>query len=412
MEERKNFDDMSFIEKLGATGPAWMSAGLNVGGATVTNSVILAAATGYRYGWVFAFAVLASFFAIFAAVRLTIVTDMNPVAIIREKINPAFAWIVALAVLISNVIFFTIQISLLGDVFDTLIPAVSFKVGMVIAIIVAGIIISIPGKSANSVIQKSIQFMIYFLTASFIISLFVVDIDWGDLFRGITRFSLPKTKADVLLFTAILGSALPINAPFMQAYATKSSNYTTKDLKLFRFETIITNIFLLFVQLAVLVVVASTLYIRGIQPTGAIEAGIALEPFAGKLGTILFSLGMGGAALSTMIANTSIQAYIMTDLFQWEVDPRAKRFKIIQFAMLLIGFTIPVFGWNAYSVSSWGGAFNSLFMPFGILAWLILNNKDELMGKFKTTTLTNIGIGLSLTISTLTALRFIYVNFF
>lgn len=45
MEKRKSFNDMSFIEKIKSTGPAWMSAGLNVGGATVTNSVILAAAT-------------------------------------------------------------------------------------------------------------------------------------------------------------------------------------------------------------------------------------------------------------------------------------------------------------------------------------------------------------------------------
>src|SRR5699024_6943422 len=127
MNNKKRFEDMNFLEKLKATGPAWMSAGLNIGGATVTNSVILAAATGYLYGWVFAFAVLASYFAIFACVRLTIVTDENPIALIRERISPTFAWIVALAVLISNLIFFAIQISLLGDVLTTLVPGVSFK---------------------------------------------------------------------------------------------------------------------------------------------------------------------------------------------------------------------------------------------------------------------------------------------
>lgn len=411
MTRQKRFEDMNFIEKLKATGPAWMSAGLNIGGATVTNSVILAAATGYLYGWVFAFAVLASYFAIFACVRLTIVTDQNPISLIKEKISPAFAWVVAMAVLISNVIFFTIQISLLGDVLDTIIPGISFRIGMVLAIIIAGIIISIPGKSANDAIQKSIQWMIYLLTASYVISLFIIDINWGELFRGITRFSLPRNKTEVLLFTSVLGSALPINAPFMQAYATKSSNYDPEDLRLFKFETLITNLFLLFVQLAVLIVVTSTLYIRGIEPTSAIEAGIALEPFAGKLSTVLFSFGMLGAALSTMIANTSIQAYIMTDLLGWEVDPRTKRFKTIQFIMLVLGCTIPIFGWNAYSVASWGGAFNSLFMPFGILAWLILNNKKQLMGKYRTSTLANIGIAIALSISTLTAIRFIYVNF-
>lgn len=412
MANKKRFEEMTFLEKLKSTGPAWMSAGLNIGGATVTNSVILAAATGYLYGWVFAFAVLASYFAIFACVRLTIVTNENPVALIRDRINPTFAWVVALAVLISNLIFFTIQISLLGDVFNTIVPGVSFKAGMIISLIIAGIIISIPGETANSAIQTSIQWMIYILAASYIVSLFIIDIDWGELFKGITRFSLPTDKSDVLLFTSILGSALPINAPFMQAYATKSSNYDPGDLKLFRFETVITNLFLLFVQLAVLIVVASTLYLRGIEPTGAIEAGEALEPFAGRLSTILFSVGIFGAALSTTLANTSIQAYIMTDLLGWEVDPKDKKFRTIQYVMLLIGLSIPLFGWNAYAVTSWGGAFNSLFMPFGIAAWFILNNKEDLMGKYKTGGLANAGIIIALSISAMTAIRFVYVNFF
>src|SRR5699024_9584329 len=178
MAHKKRFEDMNFFEKLKSTGPAWMSAGLNIGGATVTNSVILAAATGYLYGWVFAFAVLASYFAIFACVRLTIVTDENPVALIRDKINPAFAWVVALAVLISNLIFFTIQISLLGDVLNTIIPSLSFRIGMILSLVLAAIIISIPGESANAAIQTSIQWMIYMLAASYVISLFIIDIDW------------------------------------------------------------------------------------------------------------------------------------------------------------------------------------------------------------------------------------------
>src|SRR5699024_3968946 len=174
-----------------------------------------------------------------------------------------------LAVLISNLIFFAIQISLLGDVLTTLVPDVSFKVAMIISLILAGIIISIPGESTTTVIQTAIQWMIYILAASYVISLFIIDIDWGELIKGLGSFTLPKTKSEVLLFTSILGSALPINAPFMQAYATKSSDYDSEDLSLFKFETLITNLFLLFVQVAVLIVVASTLYVRGLEPTSA-----------------------------------------------------------------------------------------------------------------------------------------------
>lgn len=402
---------MKLGEKLKASGPAWMAAGLNIGGATVTNSVILAAATGYLYGWVFAIATLSAFFATYSCVRLTIVSNQNPIALIKKEINPTFGWIVGIAVLLSNIIFFTIQVSLLGDIVNTLLPGITFKIWMIVAIVAAAILILIPGKSANEMLQKIIKWMVYLLTVSYIISLFVIDVDWIQFYKGITGFTLPTNKTEVLLFTSVLGSAMAINVPFLQAYATKSSKYGIEKLGLFKFETIITNIFLLFVQLAVLIVVTTTLYASQITPKSAIDAAVALEPIAGKLSTILFSLGMLGAALSTMIANTSIQAYIMTDLLDWETNPGTKRFKTIQLIMLIIALSIPVLGWNAYSVASWGGAFNSLFMPIGILAWLILNNKKELIGNYRPSMLINLGIGLSLTIGTLSALRFIYVNF-
>lgn len=408
---RKDFKDMNFFEKFRATGPAWMSAGLNIGGATVTNSVIMAAATGLAYGWGFAFAVLASFFSIYAAVRLTAITGKNPIRLIKEEIGTGIAWAVAIAVLVSNMIFYTIQVSLIGDSFQTIFPGMSYKIGMLIGIGIAAALILIPGESAQNVIQKGIQVMIYGLTLSYVISLFIIDINWGEVVKALFSFTLPKTNRDVLLFTAVLGSAMPINAPFLQAYASKSSNYAPEDLPLLRFETAITNLFLLFVQLSVLIVVASTLYVRGITPSTGLEAAEALRPIAGNASSVLFALGMFGAALSTLTANTSIAAYIITDLMDWKTEPGTKKFKGVQGAMLLIALSIPIFGWNAYSVTSWGGAFNSLFMPVGLVAWLYLNNKKELMGEHKFKTAGNIGTVIALLISSMTAIRFIFENF-
>jgi Mn2+/Fe2+ NRAMP family transporter len=60
----------SFLEKWKSSGPAWMAAGLNIGGATVTNSVLMAAATGFVLGWVFVIATFAIYLTTYVCVEL------------------------------------------------------------------------------------------------------------------------------------------------------------------------------------------------------------------------------------------------------------------------------------------------------------------------------------------------------
>lgn len=408
--KEKAFEQMNFIEKVRSTGPAWMAAGLNIGGATVTNSVLLAAATGFIFGWVFALATLAIFLAIYACVKLTVITNMNPIELIKKEINPAFGYVTGAAILIVNTVFFGVQIALLGNVVHTMIPGMSNTVGSVLMIVLGIAFVMIPGKSATQIIQKAMQYMVYVLSLSFVVALFFVDVDWAGLFKGLFSFRLPTSKADVLLFTAVLGSALAVNVPAIQAYASKNNNYTTEKLGIFRFETVLTNVFLLLVQFAVLIVVTSTLFNNGITPTGAIDAAVALEPFAGKFSTYLFCIGLFGAAFSTMIAETAVEAYVLTDMFNWDTKPGTRNFKIIQIVMLICGFAIPILGFNPYSIVTWGGAFNATFMPIGILAWFLLINKKSLVGEHKANKILNIGLIFAFLVGLVTAIRFWYVT--
>ena len=405
------FSQMSFFQKLQATGPAWMAAGLNIGGATVTNAVLLASATGYMYGWVFFLATFAIYIATVMCVKLTLITGKTPVALIRTELHPFFGIVFGIAVLIVNIVFHAIQIGLVGGALNTILP-IGVKTLSVAAIVFVIILVALPSKNAGRMIQKMLQYMVYVLALSYVISLFVVRPDWSEFFKGVFSFSIPSSKSEVLLFTALLGSALAINVPTVQAYATKSNGWGKERLQLFRFETLLTNLFLLFVQLAVLIVVASTLFRQGITPANGIQAAIALEPIAGRFSTILFSLGMVGALISTMTAQTSVTAYTLSDLLGWDPMPHEKKFKIIQIAMLLFALTVPLFGWNPFVIVSWGASFNATFMPIGILAWAILMNKKDLMGEHAAKPALNAAIAFTFIASLAFAIRFWYITLF
>lgn len=386
-----------------------MAAGLNIGGATVTNSVLLAAATGFMFGWVFVFATFAIYMCTVACVKLTMVTGKNPITLMRENIHPAAAWVVGLAILLVNLVFHTIQVVLGGLVLNTLFPVSQMFWGIVM-VLLAGALALIPARAATDIIQKMLKYMVYILSASFLVTLFFIDVDWGGFFRGMLPLSIPTSMRQVLLFTAVLGSALAINVPTIQAFATKSKGWGKERLNFFSFETRLTNIFLLFVQLMVLVVVASTLFKAGIQPANAIQAALALEPLAGKFSTVLFCLGLFGAVLSTMVAQTAVAGYTFSDVFGWDPRPGSPRFKAIQGGLLLIALTVPLFGWNPFQWVVWGAAFNSTFMPLGIAAWWYLINRKSLMGDNSASSWLNAGLAVTFLIALAAAIRFWYVT--
>ncbi|MDR1621116.1 MAG: divalent metal cation transporter, partial [Synergistaceae bacterium] len=181
----KAFEQMNFIEKLKATGPAWMAAGLNIGGATVTNSVLLAAATGFTFGWVFLLATLAIFFATYACVQLTILTNKDPISLISAEMGSFYGYLLAIAILIVNTVFFGVNVSLAGNVVSTLVPAVSNRIGSLLILVGSAAFILLPGKSANVFIQKSLKYMVYVLSVSYLLSLFVVKVDWSGFVSGL-----------------------------------------------------------------------------------------------------------------------------------------------------------------------------------------------------------------------------------
>lgn len=399
-----------FIEMWKSSGPAWMAAGLNIGGGTVTNSVLLAAATGFKYGWVFTFATFAIFMCTMACVKLTVVTGKNPITLMREDINPVISWLVGSAIVIVNLVFATLQVVLGGLVLNTLFPAVSQTVWGIISVLIAAVIALVPGKAAMEVVQNMLKWMVYALTASFLFTLAFVDVNWKEFLTGLVLIEIPTSKNAVLLFTAVLGSALAINVPTVQAFATKTSGWGTERLEHFKFETIMTNIFLFVVQLGVLIVVASTLFKSGIIPKNAIQAATALEPLAGKFSTVLFCLGLFGAVLSTMVAESAVHAYTVSDLLGKKPEPGSKPFKVHQACLLALMIAVPLFGWNPFSWVAWGAAFNATFMPMGIAAWWYLINQPRVVGKYRAGTWFNIGLGITLLISLAAAVRFWYVT--
>jgi len=405
-------EKIGFMERVKKSGPAWMAAGLNIGGGTVTNSVLLAASLGMAFGYVFPLATATILFITYACVKITMVTGQNPIEALNRNIHPVAGWGIGIVILLVNLVFTSIQVVLGGAAINALIPAISPKIGGFIMVAIVAVLALAPSKQAANILQKVLKYLVYILSVSFLVALFVVDVDWGAFFKGIFVPTLPKSKEAVLLFTAVLGSALAINVPAIQAAASKAQGWGKKDIRQVRFETILTNLFLLFVQFAVMIVVGSTLFAQGVKPASAVQAALALEPLAGKFSTVVFCLGLLGALISTFLAETTVAAFTFWDMIGKSENngPGTKGYKLVQGVMLLVALAVPLFNLNPFKWVSYGAAFNGTFMPLGVLAWWYLSNKKKVIGEHKAGIVLNIGLGLAFLVTVVFAVRFWYVT--
>ena len=124
--------------------------------------------------------------------------------------------------------------------------------------------------------------------------------------------------------------------------------------------------------------------------TGAGTMAAVFEPIAGRFATVLLCIGLLGSVLSTMVSQCLVSGYIITDILGWEADLTSKKFKISEFVVTLFGVIVPLIGWNAFAVSSYGSGFNLTFFPIVSIMMLIIANKKEVMGEHKASPLFNV----------------------
>jgi manganese transport protein len=389
------------------SGPAWLAGGLNIGGASVTNAVILAAATGFVVGWVIIPAVVAIWIATYACVKISVISGRNPVAVMVEQVHPVVGWANGVAILLVNLVFHTVQVVLGAAALQVLFPGLGVRAYGIAFVFAVALMAMLPSRSR--VLERVLQFFLYLLALAYLVALFIVPIDWGGVGQMFT-FTMPTDQNSVLLFTAVLGSALAINVPTIQGYGSVARGWTRERLPLVRFETGMINVLLMFTSFAVVIVVGSTLYAQGIQATSAATAAESLRPVTGDFSAYLFAFGLLGAVLTTAAVQTAVAGYVITDLAKWSPSISSGRFKAIQAVVLAVGLSIPFFGWNPFTWVSWGAAFNSTFMPIGIATWWYLINKKSLMGEDKAGPWLNAGLALSLAIAIAAAVRFWYVT--
>ena len=233
---------------------------------------------------------------------------------------------------------------------------------------------------------------------SYIIVLFIVKVDWSDVFRALLIPQFTFEKARVAAVIALFGTTI---SPYLFFWQTSEEveelheHGTTRlspehwggHLRAMRGDVFAGMFSGVFVMFAIMVTSATTLGKAGITTIGsAEEAAMALEPLAGSAAKYLFAIGIVGTGLLAVPVLAGSTSYALAETFGWQEGlnkkmSRAKAFYLIIIGSMLLGLSMNLAGLDPVRSLYWSAILNGLSAPPLIVMILILSRRKHLMGE-------------------------------
>lgn len=259
--------------------------------AGLTTYSLLGTEHGYRLLWVITASVLLLVQFQLIAVRLGATTGKGFVALVRDRWGVRAGWCAAIGLLIAN--FGTICAEYAGVAAAGQLAGISAGVSAPLAgLLIIGVVVLGSFHRVESVL----------LALSATLALYLIDgvlaaPDWRAVAVGAVVPMMPQNAAGWTAMTATLGTTLaPWGLAFIQSYVV-DKKITVASLTFERWEVVIGAVLTGLIGAAVAVACAATLHRSGVHIKTAADAALALKPLAGSLATLLFGVGLLGAAL-------------------------------------------------------------------------------------------------------------------
>ncbi len=229
---------------------------------------------------------------------------------------------------------------------------------------------------------------------------FVVDVDWLGVARGIFMPSMSWSKDYVTSIVAIFGTTISPYLFFWQAAQEVEDidriepdkplrvapQQARKQLRRLKIDTWVGMGFSNLIALFMIIATAATLHAHGITHIEtAAQAAAALAPVAGKSAYLLFALGIIGTGMLALPVLAGSAAYAVAAQFKWsrslELAPdKAKPFYAIISAAMIIGVVISLAHINPMRALYWAAVINAVIsVPIMIAVMLVASNRG-LMG--------------------------------
>ena len=249
--------------------------------------------------------------------------------------------------------------------------------------------------------------------AAYVAVLFVIDVNWGSVLRQTLIPRISWTRPEIAMLIAILGTTISPYLFFWQAseeveerHLEKKHAVDREHLSLMRADVLAGMASAVLVMFAIMVASAATLGRHGVTTVQtAQQAAEALRPIAGRLASLLFTLGIVGTGLLAVPVLAGSTAYALSEAFGWREGlgrkfRRARKFYLVMAVAMVVGLALNFGGIDPIRALYFAAILNGVAAPPLILLMLILSNHQPTCGKWTGRRWSNALVGLALVLMT------------
>jgi NRAMP (natural resistance-associated macrophage protein)-like metal ion transporter len=329
--------------------------------------------------------------------RLGLVTRRGLASVLRKHYPPWLLWFACGLLLVGNTINIAADLSGMAAGAELL---THINRGWFVPVFAIVILLFLMFGS-YSLLLKIFKWLTLVLFA-YIIAAFLAKPSWVAVAKGTFLPQVSFTKDYLFTFVAIFGTTISPYLFFWQAAqeveADEALNHDLGDrprrslereLRSARTDVlagmVISNIVMYFIILTA----GATLHAHGhTDVQTAAQAAKALEPVAGKLAALLFTLGIVGTGLLGVPVLAGSAAYAVAEAAAWrrgmDAQPhQARNFYMVIAASMLIGVALSFSPIDPIRLLLWSAVINGILAPPLIIILLVICNNHKVMGSFR-----------------------------
>ncbi len=393
------------LSRLRAIGPGALTAAAFIGPGTVTTATVAGASYGYALAWALVFATLAAIVLQEMAARLGVAGRLGLGEAITKAAGTGPVKWAAVALIIAALVIGNAAYeggNLAGAVLGVQ-AALSDAPRAGVAATIAALAGAILFFGGYRLIERVLIGAVLLMTVAFAAALVMVGPDWGALARGVAAPTLPPAALPVAI--GLIGTTIVPYNLFLHAAAARKRWAGAEDLPDARFDARLSIGLGGVVSILVLSTAAASLFGSGEVIANAADMARQLEPAFGAGAVWLLGLGLFAAGLSSAITAPLATGFAAAELFGFESDPKATKFRIVAGGVLLAGAFVAITGARPIEIILFAQFANGLLLPIVAGFLLFAANRRALLGDHVNGPVANIAGAVALAVTAGLGLR-------
>lgn len=389
----------SIKDRLALFLPGIFLLGFNIG----TGSVTTMAKAGANYGmsllWTVLISCAATYVMIGAYGHYTLVTGETALQAFRKHIHPAIGifFIVALTAGVSGSV-----MGVMGIIAEISYEwSKTFIEGGIAPVIWAAFFISLVyfifWNGRTQIFERALAVIVAIMAASFVINFFIMMPPPIDMLMGLIP-SIPalspeqSSQGPLLLIASMVGTTLFSGLFIIRTTLVKEAGWTLADSGQQNRDALFAVVMMFIISAAIMAAAAGTLFAQGLTLEHPSQMITLLEPLAGPLAASIFAIGIIAAGVSSQFPNVLMLPWLLCDYQNTPRDMTLPKYRIMVFAISLLGLVVPLFEARPIFVMIASQAFNVVLLPATVACIFYLGNRADLMGDHRNGAALNLGL--------------------